>query len=107
MNLNIDDTALVAAARSGERGAFRALAVRLDERLGNEDAFLDGAVMAWGAIQGPGRRAQRAVTATPRYLSWLRRHFAGPQLGDASAMTLTHEERAAASAPALDRRPAA
>jgi hypothetical protein len=51
MNLSVKDKALVAAARSGERGALRALAVSLDERLGDHDACLDGAVMAWRAVQ--------------------------------------------------------
>ena len=101
MKLNIDDESLVAAARSGEPGALRTLAVRFDERLGDEDACLDGAVMAWRAVQG--RRPRSAALA--KQFAYLRRHFVGAS-EPPSRMRVAPAEPANLG-PAVNRRPAA
>lgn len=83
MNLSVDEKALVAAARSGERGALRILAVSLDERLGNDDACRDGAVMAWRAVHGGRRRSGATMAAVAKRLIYLRRRLItgrGPRL---------------------------
>lgn len=64
-----------AAARSGERGALRSLAVNLDERLGHDDACLDGAVMAWRAVDGGHRRSDARMAAVARRLISFRRRL--------------------------------
>jgi len=49
---NVDHTQLILAARRREPGALRALALSLDEELVGDDVALDGAVLAWRAVQG-------------------------------------------------------
>ena len=56
MNLSAEDRSLVVAARRGEPGALRALARSLDDGLAEEDAPLDGAVLAWRSVSAPGLR---------------------------------------------------
>ena len=106
MNLSIEDKALVAAARRGERGALRALAVSLDERLGDDDACLDGAVMAWRAVHGGRRRSGATMAAVAKHLVSLRPHLVGARGAPASGLRVVPAERANLG-PAMDRRPAA
>lgn len=86
MNLSVEDKALVAAARSGERAALRALAVSLDERLGDDDACLDGAVMAWRAVHGGGRRSSASMAAVAKRLNSLRRRLIAGRGAPASSV---------------------
>lgn len=106
MNLSVDDMNLVAAARRGERGALRRLAVSLDERLGNQDVDLDGAVMAWRAVKGGGRAPSRTMAAVDKGLGCLRRRFAAARSIPASAPPVTPAKQEEIP-PALDHRPAA
>ncbi len=78
MNLNAEEMTLVAAARNGERGALRDLAVSLDERLGDDDVCLDGAVIAWRAVKGSSRRSVRSTVLND--FRFLRRRFAGARV---------------------------
>ena len=80
MNLSAEELSLVAAARNGERGALRSLAVSLDERLGDDDACLDGAVMAWRAVKGSGRRSVRSMATVLNDFRFLPRRFAGARV---------------------------
>ena len=106
MNLNVDDKALVAAARSGERGALRALAVTLDERLADDDACLDGAVMAWRAVDGGRRRSDARMAAVAKRLTSLRRRLIAGRGAPASSVQVIPAKRTNLG-PAMDRRPAA
>jgi hypothetical protein len=105
MNLSVDDMTLVAAARSGERGALRALAVSLDGRLGEEEACLDGAVMAWRAVKGPGRPFGGTMAAVSKHLVSLGR-WAGDRISPGPVPHVAPVSQAEV-APALHRRPAA
>jgi hypothetical protein len=80
MNLSAEEMTLVAAARNGERWALRSLAVSLDERLGDDDVSVDGAVMAWRAVKGGGRRSVRSMSTVMNDLRFLRRRFAGTRV---------------------------
>ena len=101
MNLSVDDRALVAAARSGERGALRVLAVSLDERLENDDDCLDGAVMAWRAVHGGRRRSGETMAALAKHLLCLRRRLGGARAAPASGLPVPAE--GANLGPAMDR----
>jgi hypothetical protein len=105
MKLSDDDMTLVTAARGGERGALRALAVSLDERLGEDEACLDGAVMAWRAVTGPGRRFGGTMAAVWKHFDALG-SWAEDRLAPGPAAQMAPEIQVEA-APALDRRPAA
>lgn len=52
MEADVDHAQLIYAARRREPGALRALAVSLDEQLAGDDVALDGAALAWRAVQG-------------------------------------------------------
>src|SRR5688572_13222384 len=86
MNLSVDDRALMAAARRGDRGALRTLAVTLDERLGDDDACLDGAVMAWQAVHGGRRRSGATMDAVAKHLISLHRRLVGARVAHASGL---------------------
>ena len=79
MNLSAEEMTLVAAARNGERGALRSLAVSLDERR-DDGVCLDGAVMAWRAVKGSGRRSVRIIATVLNDFRFLRRRFAGARV---------------------------
>jgi len=105
MTLSHEELALVSAARRGEPGALRALAVCLDQRLADADDNLDGAVAAWQAVQRPRARTGSRVLDT--VAGW--RASLGGRL---SPSRLAHPERTGAAEgsdrrPRLDHRPAA
>jgi hypothetical protein len=106
MNLSVDDEALVVAARSGERGPLRNLAVSLDERLGDEDACLDGAVLAWRAVHGGCPRSAAIIAAGVKRFVTLRRRLVEARATPASRLQVA-PVAPANRGPATDRRPAA
>lgn len=77
MDLNLDHTSLVAAARRREPGALRALAARLDNQLAQADVALDGAVAAWDVVQ---QRGAWSMMGIARSLTWLRRRVSRTRL---------------------------
>ena len=85
MNLSAEEMTLVAAARNGERGALRSLAVSLDERLGDDDVCLDGVVIAWRAVKGGGRRSVGSMATVLSDLRFLHRRFAGARVLSSAA----------------------
>ena len=103
MNLSAEEMTLVAAARNGERGALRLLAVSLDERLGDDDVCLDGAVIAWRAVKGGGRRSVRSIATVLNEFRFLR--FAGTPVLAAAPPVAPAKPRD--SPRAQDHRPAA
>ena len=105
MNFSVEDKALVAAARSGERGALRVLAVSLDERLEDDDARVDGAVMAWRAIHGSRRLSGATMAAVAKYLISLRPRLGGARAAPASDLQVLAKRTNLGLA--TDRRPAA
>lgn len=105
MNLSAEEMTLVAAARNGERGALRSLAVSLDERLGDDDVCLDGAVIAWRAVKGSSRRSVRSMAAVLNDIPFLRRRFAGTRVRASAAPVAL--PKPGNSPRAQDHRPAA
>ena len=105
MNLSAEEMTLVVAARNGERGALRSLAVSLDERLGDDDVCLDGAVIAWRAVKGSSRRSVRSMATVLNDFGFLRRRFPGTRIL-ASAAPVS-PPKPGDSLRAQDHRPAA
>ncbi len=104
MNLSAEEMTLVVAARNGERGALRSLAVSLDERLGDDDVCLDGAVIAWRAVKGGGRSVRSMATALNAF-RFLRRRFARTRV--LASAPPVGQPNPRDSARAQDHRPAA
>jgi hypothetical protein len=94
MEPDLDHAQLIHAARRREPGAFRALALSLDEQLVDDDVALDGAVLAW--LMG---RISNRFAPLRRRLPQSRVPFApvGEVIGDGRPE----------APPALGRRPAA
>jgi len=107
MNLSSEELTMATAARLGEPGALRALAMSLDERLAEEDSSLDPAVLAWQAVSG--RRSQtgrRPMAGFGHQLAGVLRGIAGRQPGPAAPVAVQHAPLTAPW-PLADRRPAA
>ncbi|MDQ6796903.1 MAG: hypothetical protein M3011_02565 [Actinomycetota bacterium] len=107
MNLNSEELTLASAARLGEPGALRALAMSLDERLAEEDSSLDPAVLAWQAVAGGRSQAgRRPTTGLRRQLAGIRRGIAGRRPRPAAPIAI-HQAPLTAPRPLAHRRPAA
>ena len=105
MNLSAEEMTLVAAARDGERGALRLLAVSLEERLEDDNVCLDGAVIAWQAVKGGRRRSVRRMATVLNDFRSLCRRVAGTRvLSSAPPVVLP---KPGDSSRAQDHRPAA
>lgn len=104
MEANVDRAHLIHAARRREPGALRTLALSLDEQLLGDDVALDGAVLAWRAVQGE-RSPQLMGRITNRF-ALIRRRLPQPRVPFASVWEVKPDGRPEAP-PALGRRPAA
>ena len=106
MNLTEDELTLAVAARSGERGLLRALAVSLDVRLGEADVALDGAVAAWQAVGVRPRPFWWAVMArlSGRLMN-VRRPSGGVE--SCAGRALERPKQATSEQPVMGHRPAA
>jgi hypothetical protein len=103
MKADLDHAHLISAARRREPGALRALAVSLDEELVGDDVALDGAVLAWRAVQG--ERSPGLMRRISNRIALLRRHPLS-QVPFAPVWEVTPDGRPEAPAE-LGRRPAA
>jgi len=107
MNLSSEELTMATAARLGEPGALRALAMSLDERLAEEDSSLDPAVLAWQAVAGgPSPTRRRPMAGLGHQLAGILRGIAGRRLGPAAPVAVEQAPRTAPW-PLADRRPAA
>jgi len=107
MNLNSEELTLATAARLGEPGALRALAMILDERLAEEDSSLDPAVLAWqAAAGGRSQTGRQLIAGLRRQLAGIRRGIAGRRPGPAAPIAV-HQAPLTAPWPLVHRRPAA
>ncbi|MGI8806970.1 MAG: hypothetical protein ACR2KK_03845 [Acidimicrobiales bacterium] len=104
MEANVDPADLILAARRREPGALRALALRLDEQLVGDDVALDGAVLAWRAVQG--ERSLELMRRISKRYALLRRRLPESRVPFASAWEVTGDSRNDVP-PVLHRRPAA
>jgi hypothetical protein len=104
MEANVDPADLISAARRREPGALRALALSLDEQLVGDDVALDGAVLAWRAVQGG--RSHGLMRRFSNRFALLRRGLPESRVPFASVWEVTQDGRSGAP-PALGRRPAA
>ena len=104
MEANVDPAGLILAARRREPGALRALALSLDEQLVGGDIALDGAVLAWRAVQG--ERSPGLMRRISERYALLRRRLPESRVPVASVWEVTPGSRDEVP-PVLDRRPAA
>jgi hypothetical protein len=104
MEPDLDHAQLIHAARRREPGAFRALALSLDEQLVDDDVALDGAVLAWRAVQG--ERSPGLMGRISNRFAPLRRRLPQSRVPFAPVGEVSGDGRPEAP-PALGRRPAA
>jgi hypothetical protein len=104
MDTDIDHADLIRAARRREPGALRALAVSLDDASAADGGPLDGAVLAWRAVQGD--RYPTLAGRMSSHVAALRRRLfeARVPFGPEREMT---PKRCTEAASVLDRRSAA
>jgi len=103
MEADVDHAPLILAARLREPGALPDLALSLDEQLVGDDVALDGAVLAWRAVQG--ERSPGLMRRISNRFSRLRRRLPQSRVPFASVW-VTRDGRPEAP-PERGRRPAA
>ena len=104
MEATVEPADLISAARRREPGALRALALSLDEQLIGDDVALDGAVLAWRAVQG--ERSVGLMRRISKRYALLRRRLPESRVPGASVWEVTGDSRDEVP-PVLHRRPAA